>query len=132
MDKIEKATNDIIKNIKKVKNEKMINEHMKQVSFRNEVILESHFDSLHEGVADVFKSKIDKIKTRLDKTKYSPDKKALIMQVLKKHDFDALIIDIVSATNKNEMTKAITGFKKIRGDSAFKNLISNMKALGLG
>ncbi len=83
VEKVEKATNDIIEGIINVKNEKLIKEHLGQISFRNDVILESHFDSLQEGVADVFKGKVDAIKAKLDKTKYSPAKKALIMQVIK-------------------------------------------------
>ena len=132
VEKVEKATNDIIEGIINVKNEKLIKEHLGQISFRNDVILESHFDSLQEGVADVFKGKVDAIKAKLDKTKYSPSKKALIMQVIKKHDFDAHVIDIVTATDKNDMNKAVMGYKKMRGSSAFTNLISNMKSLGLG
>lgn len=132
MDKVEKATNDIVEGIINVKNEKVISEHLEQVNFRNEVILESHFDSLNEGVADIFKGKIAGVKSKLDKTKYSPAKKALIMQIIKKHDFDAHVISIVTATDKDDMNKAVMGYKKMRGSSAFKNLISNMKALGLG
>ena len=132
MNKIDKATNDIINSIRNKKNENLIKEHIGQINFRNEIVLESHFDSLQEGVADMFKGKVDAVKVKLDKTKYSPAKKALIMQVLKKQDFDPHAVDIVTATSKDEMDKAVMGFKKMRGASAFTNLISNMKALGLG
>lgn len=129
MDKIEKATNDIIKNIKNVKNEKMINEHMGQVNFRNEVILESHFDSLHNVMQESIK---DDVINKVKNTKYSPDKKALIMKVIQKHDYDAFVVDILTASDKESMKKSVAGYKSVRGAQAFKNLISNMKALGLG
>lgn len=128
MNKIEKATNDIIKNIKNVKNENMINEHMKQVSFRNEVILESHFDTLHNVMQESIK---DDVMNKVKKTKYSPDKKGIIMQIIKKHDYDGYVVDILTALDKESMKKAVDGYKSVRGAQAFKNLINNMKSLGL-
>lgn len=128
MDKIEKATNDIVEGIITVKNEKLISEHMEQVDFRNEVILEAHFDSTQTGV--VQESIQDDAVNKVKKTKYSPDKKGLIMKIIQKHNYDAFVIDILTATDKEAMKKAVTGYKSIRGNQAFKNLINNMKAMG--
>lgn len=128
MDKIEKATNDIVEGIINVKNETFIKEHIGQVSFRNEVILEAHFDSTQTGV--VQESIQDDAVNKVKKTKYSPDKKGLIMKIIQKHNYDAFVIDILTATDKEAMKKAVTGYKSIRGNQAFKNLINNMKAMG--
>ena len=131
MDKIEKDTNDIVKGIITVKNEKLIGEHIEQVDFRNDVMLESHFDSLH-GVTDDVKIKIDRVLAKLNETKYSTEKKSLIMEVIKQHNFNTNVIDIITAIDQSSMSKAVVSYKAASGAYAFTNLISNMKALGLG
>ena len=52
------------------------------------------------------------------------------MKIIQKHDYDAFVVDILTATDKEAMKKAVTGYKSVRGNQAFKNLISNMKAMG--
>lgn len=128
MDKVEKATNDIVEGIINVKNEKLISEHMGQISFRNDVILESHFDSIQQGV--VQEGIKDDASDKVKKTKYNSEKKGLIMKIIQKHNYDAFVIDILTATDKEAMKKAVTSYKSVRGNQAFKNLISNMKAMG--
>ena len=120
MDKTDQTTNDIINGIIKNKNKIIIKEHMGQVSFRNEIIIESHFDSTNDVVQESIQDDaVDKVK----KTKYSPDKKGLIMKIIQKHNYDAFVIDILTATDKEAMKKAVTGYKSVRGNQAFKNLI---------